>query len=262
MVMLPLAAVSSCSAAGGRQFGGMEARLFSTARTAAVQLGRHRLPPSPSVPLPLPPSSAARSRPAAAAPQVTQSMEDVLGSHMSHSILANGNEAGKRHACGSGGRLLTSSLELAASPAAKLPPAISSSSRSSSSSSSKISSSSRSSSILALAKPDWKVTGESSSSSSSNTGSATALHAAGPPVVVAGQRFASLLDLRQHMRLLQRSLLGEADEAQVLPDSPHFELIQVGLWVGGWRGVKFVGGLAGWWYVRPPMLAREAHVAG
>ena len=47
------------------------------------------------------------------------------------------------------------------------------------------------------------------------------------PVTMAGQQYASLLDLRAHMRALQRQLLGEADEVEVPRGSPAFDTIQV-----------------------------------
>lgn len=54
----------------------------------------------------------------------------------------------------------------------------------------------------------------------------TRLH--GGPVTMAGQRYESLLELREQMRALQRQLLPEGqEEVEVPPDSPHFGTILV-----------------------------------
>ena len=46
-------------------------------------------------------------------------------------------------------------------------------------------------------------------------------------LVLAGEQYISLLDLRYRMRVLQRQLLGGAGEVEVPRGSPHFDIIQV-----------------------------------
>ena len=46
-------------------------------------------------------------------------------------------------------------------------------------------------------------------------------------LVLAGEQYTSLLDLRYRMRVLQRQLLGGAGEVEVPRGSPHFDIFQV-----------------------------------